>query len=91
MLKLLGNTLGSYGTLIDNNGDKICWKYIVELQKLQDDISRRLYSVFSLLFENKSVSDFGPILFNILNIIFALAFFLSADSGSQSNVCKAIV
>ena len=35
-------TLGSYGTLIDNEGDKICWKYIVELQKLQDDEGLRL-------------------------------------------------
>ena len=42
MLKLLRNTLGSYGTLIDNEGDKICWKYIVELQKLQDDEGLRL-------------------------------------------------
>ena len=42
MLKLLRNTLGSYGNLIDNDGDKICWKYIVELQKLQDDEGLRL-------------------------------------------------
>ena len=28
--------------LIDNDGDKICWKYIVELQKLQDDEGLRL-------------------------------------------------
>ena len=37
MLKLLRNTLGSYGILIDSDGNEICWKYIVELQKLQDN------------------------------------------------------
>ena len=42
MLKLLRNTLGSYGTLNDNEGDKICWQYIVELQKLQDNEGLRL-------------------------------------------------
>ena len=42
MLKLLRNTLGSYGTFIDKDGDKICWKYIVELQKIQDDEGLRL-------------------------------------------------
>ena len=42
MLKLLRNTLGSYGILIDSDGNEICWKYIVELQKLQDNEGLRL-------------------------------------------------
>lgn len=42
MLKLVRNTLGSYGTLVDKDGGKICWKYIVELQKLQDEEGLRL-------------------------------------------------
>ena len=42
MLKLLRNTLGSYGILIDSDGNEICWKYIVELQKLEDNEGLRL-------------------------------------------------
>ncbi len=42
MLKLVRNTLGSFGTLVDKDGKKICWKYIVELQKLQDEEGLRL-------------------------------------------------
>ena len=42
MLKLVRNTLSSYGILIDSDGNEICWKYIVELQKLQDNEGLRL-------------------------------------------------
>ncbi len=42
MLKLVRNTLDSFGTLVDKDGKKICWKYIVELQKLQDEEGLRL-------------------------------------------------
>jgi len=36
MLKLVRNTLGDGGIIVDGQGDKIRWSYIVELQKLQD-------------------------------------------------------
>ena len=36
MLKLVRNTLGDGGILIDKDDDKMYWNYIVELQKLQD-------------------------------------------------------
>ena len=39
------------------------------------EISRRWWLVFLLLYENRFVSDLGPVLFNTLYIIFALAFF----------------
>ena len=42
MLKLLRNTLGSSGILLDKDGNKICWNYIIELQMLQDDEGLRL-------------------------------------------------
>ena len=42
MLKLVRNTLGSYGILIDKDDNKVCWKYIIELQKLQDKEGLRL-------------------------------------------------
>ena len=37
MLKLVRNTFGQTGILIDERGRKIKWSYIVELQKLQED------------------------------------------------------
>ena len=36
MLKLVRNTLGAVGVLIDGDGGKIEWRYITELQKLQE-------------------------------------------------------
>ena len=36
MLKLVRNSLGAVGYLLDDNGEKIEWRYIVELQKLQE-------------------------------------------------------
>ena len=36
MMKLIQNTLGDGGILIDKVGDKICWAYLIELQKLQE-------------------------------------------------------
>ena len=42
MLKLVRTTLDSYGNLVDKDGGKICWEYIVELQKLQDEEGFRL-------------------------------------------------
>ena len=42
MLKLVRNTLGSYRILIDKDDNKVCWKYIIELQKLQDKEGLRL-------------------------------------------------
>ena len=42
MLKLVRNTLGALGILIDKDGNKIYWQYIVELQKLQDEEGLRL-------------------------------------------------
>ena len=35
MLKLVRNTLGSYGIIVDGDGRKIMWQYIEELHKLQ--------------------------------------------------------
>ena len=35
MLKLVKNTLGEYGLLVDNKGQKIKLQYINELHKLQ--------------------------------------------------------
>lgn len=42
MLKLVRNTLGQGGILMDKDGSKIYWNYIVELQKLQDKEGLRL-------------------------------------------------
>ncbi|KAG1672898.1 DNA transposase THAP9 [Nymphon striatum] len=42
MLKLVRNTLGQGGILMDKDGNKIYWNYIVELQKLQDKEGLRL-------------------------------------------------
>ena len=36
MLKLVRNCLGAVGYLLDENGNKIEWRFIVELQKLQE-------------------------------------------------------
>ena len=36
MLKLLRNTLAEKGLLVDKDGKKILWQYVVELQKLQE-------------------------------------------------------
>ena len=60
-----------------------------ELRALE--ISRRLQFVFSLLYEEWLASDLGPILFNTLYIILALAcFFLFVLSGSQPSARKPI-
>ena len=37
MLKLVRNTFAEWGLLIDGDGGKISWRYITELQKLQDN------------------------------------------------------
>ena len=42
MLKLVRNTLGEYGLLVDNEGQKIRWQYINELHKLQEKEGLRL-------------------------------------------------
>ena len=42
MLKLVRNTLGDGGILIDKNGNKIYWQYVAKLQKLQDEEGLRL-------------------------------------------------
>ena len=42
MLKLVRNTLGQGGILMDKDGSKIYWNFIVELQKLQDKEGLRL-------------------------------------------------
>ena len=42
MLKLIRNTLGNGGILTDKDGDKICWAYLIELQKLQEKEGLRL-------------------------------------------------
>ena len=42
MLKLIRNTLGDHRIFVDGDGQKICWEYITELQKLQDDECLRL-------------------------------------------------
>ena len=36
MLKLVRNTLGDGGTLVDKDGNKVCWEYIIALQQLQE-------------------------------------------------------
>ena len=35
MIKLVRSTLGDSKILVDGDGQKICWDYITELQKLQ--------------------------------------------------------
>ncbi len=42
MLKLIRNTLGDGGILLDKDGNKICWAYLIELQKLQEKEGLRL-------------------------------------------------
>eukprot|EP00794_Sanderia_malayensis_P010340 gene10340-11415_t len=42
MLKLIRNTLGEHGSLIDGDGKLICWSYINELHQLQDTEGLRL-------------------------------------------------
>ncbi len=42
MLKLIRNTLGDHKIFVDGDGQKICWEYITELQKLQDAEGLRL-------------------------------------------------
>jgi hypothetical protein len=42
MLKLIRNTLGEKHILIDKDGEKICWDYIVALEKLQNKEGLRL-------------------------------------------------
>ena len=42
MLKLIRNTLGDQKVFVDGDGNKICWEYIIELQKLQDEEGLRL-------------------------------------------------
>ena len=37
MLKLMRNTLGDGGILVDADGQKIRWQYLVELNKLQQE------------------------------------------------------
>ena len=42
MLKLIRNTLGDGGIIVDGSGKKIFWKYIDDLHKLQDNEGLRL-------------------------------------------------
>ena len=42
MLKLVRNTLAVKGLLVDIEGNKILWQYVVELQKLQEKEGFRL-------------------------------------------------
>ena len=42
MLKLVRNTLGEKGILINNDDEKVLWAYIVELQRLQETEGLRL-------------------------------------------------
>ena len=42
MLKLVRNTLAEKGLLVDIEGNKILWQYVVELQKLQEKEGLRL-------------------------------------------------
>ena len=42
MLKLIRNTLGDDGIIVDGSGKKIFWKYIDDLHKLQDKEGLRL-------------------------------------------------
>jgi len=37
MIKLVRNALASYHVFINQRGDKICWRYIEELHKIQED------------------------------------------------------
>lgn len=52
ILKLLRNTLGEAGILIDGNGGKIQWQYILELQKLQQKEGLRLGNKLKLTHVN---------------------------------------
>ena len=42
MLKLVRNTFGEWGTLVNRGGEKISWQYLVELHNLQDAEGLRL-------------------------------------------------
>ena len=48
MLKLKRNTLGDDGIEIDKDGSKICWTYLIELQKLQEKGGLRLANKLKL-------------------------------------------
>ena len=42
MLKLIRNTLGNCGTLVDGDDQEICWEYLTALHELQQDEGLRL-------------------------------------------------
>ena len=48
MLKLVRNTLGDGGILVDKDGKKVCWQYIIALQQLQEKEGLRLGNKFNL-------------------------------------------
>lgn len=53
MLKLVRNTFGTGEILIDDNGNKIMWQYLVELEKLQEKEGLR-HTMASAKNESKS-------------------------------------
>ena len=48
MLKLIRNTLGEGGVLMDKDGNKVYWQYIIALHKLQDEEGLRLGNKLNL-------------------------------------------
>ena len=55
------------------------------------EIFLRLYIVLSFLQWKSFVRDSGPILFRVLYIILAFAFFLVISSGSQPKICNRMI
>ena len=54
------------------------------------EVPRRLWFKIYLLKVNTSLSELGPMLLSVLNIIFALAFFLCCSRGSQPNIFSTV-
>jgi hypothetical protein len=55
-------------------------------KRMVRELLRRLRFNISFLKENNSLSQFGPMLLSVLNIIFAFAFTFCSLSGSHPNI-----
>ena len=59
-------------------------------KRIELEVPRRLWFKISLSKINNFLRELGPMLLSVLNIIFALAFFLCCSSGSQPNMLSTV-
>ena len=59
-------------------------------KRIELEVPRRLWFKISLSKINNFLRELGPMLLSVLNIIFALAFFLYCSSGSQPNMLSTV-